>query len=321
MKEFNTEIIKSDLEELESYLVLSINSEVNLATEVSSYLLGAGGKRIRPILSILIAKSHGYEGSEIIKLSSAIELLHSATLIHDDVVDQSDLRRGKKSIHNKWDNAHGVLVGDFIYSKAFQLMAELKNPEIISILSNSTNIISEGEVLQLSLKREDSLSEKDYFNIIGKKTAELFKASTQSASILAGKSKEDSLNDANFGYSLGMAFQVQDDLLDYVGNGSITGKKLGKDFEEGKFTLPLLKTMELVSNQGKIEINKLLLLRNKKNFKKLKVIIQESGAIDDIRAISNDFTDLCINELHKLPQSNYRQALINIVNDLRERSS
>jgi len=321
MKDFNTQIIKQDLKELESYLVLSINSEVDLATEVSSYLVRAGGKRIRPIVSILIAKSHGYAGKELIKLSSAIELLHSATLIHDDVVDQSEIRRGKKSIHNKWDNAHGVLVGDFIYSKAFQLMAELKNPEIISILSNSTNIISEGEVLQLSLKRETSISEKDYFNIIGRKTAELFKASAQSASILAGQSKEDSLNDANFGYSLGMAFQIQDDILDYIGNDSLTGKKLGKDFEEGKFTLPLLKAMQLATDQNKIEIQNILLSRNKKNFKKLKGIIEESGAIEDIRVISNRFTDLCINELNKLPKSDYKQALIRIVNDLRERSS
>ena len=155
------EIIKEELEELEISLLSSIGSDVDLATEVTQYVVDSGGKRIRPVICILVAKMLNYKGSELIKLASSIELLHTATLIHDDVVDQSSTRRGKQSIHNKWDNAHGVLVGDFVYSKAFQLMASFNNPEIIRILADSTNRTSEGEVLQLTFKLQNNLSEKD----------------------------------------------------------------------------------------------------------------------------------------------------------------
>ena len=177
--------VSSEIKDLEDSLIRSINSDIGLATEVSSHLVNAGGKRIRPLICILTAKAFGYSGKELIQLASAIELLHTATLIHDDVVDESISRRGKESIHRKWDNAHGVLVGDFVYSKAFQLMAGLKDSQIIKILADSTNIISEGEVLQLSLKSKELISEDDYFEIIGRKTAELFKASSRSAAVLS----------------------------------------------------------------------------------------------------------------------------------------
>jgi octaprenyl-diphosphate synthase len=145
------DVVSSEMKDLEDSLTQSLSSDIDLATEVSSYLVNSGGKRVRPLVCILTAKAFGYVGEELIQLASAIELLHTATLIHDDVVDESSYRRGKESIHKKWDNAHGVLVGDFVYSKAFQLMASLKNPEIIKILADSTNIISEGEVLQFQM--------------------------------------------------------------------------------------------------------------------------------------------------------------------------
>ena len=154
-------LIEDELNELELSLSNSISSEIKLATEVSNYLVSSGGKRIRPALCILVAKALDYSGEDLIKLASSIELLHTATLIHDDVVDESLTRRGKESIHAKWDNAHGVLVGDFVYSKAFQLMASFENPEIIRTLADATNRISEGEVLQLTLKNQSILSEKD----------------------------------------------------------------------------------------------------------------------------------------------------------------
>ena len=163
-------IIKNELLQLEETLTSSISSDINLATEVTGYVVDSGGKRIRPVICILVAKMLNYKGSQLTKLASSIELLHTATLIHDDVVDQSATRRGKESIHSKWDNAHSVLVGDFVYSKAFQLMASLDNQEIIRILADSTNRISEGEVLQLSLKKKEVLSKKNYFEIIDRKT-------------------------------------------------------------------------------------------------------------------------------------------------------
>ena len=195
-------LISNELEELELNLSNSISSEIQLATEVSNYIVSSGGKRIRPVICILIAKALNYPGGDLIKLASSIELLHTATLIHDDVVDRSILRRGKESIQIRWDNAHGVLVGDFVYSKAFQLMASFNNPEIIRALANATNRISEGEVLQLSLKNEATLSEKDYFEIIQRKTAELFKVSAVTAGILCSSSDEMVAGLANFSSSL-----------------------------------------------------------------------------------------------------------------------
>ena len=182
--------IQKEMEILELKLTEFLSSEVSLATKVASYLVKSGGKRIRPTLAILTGKAFGYKEKSLITLACAIELLHTASLIHDDVVDQSDIRRGKASIHRKWDNAHGVLVGDFVYSKAFQLMSSLENNKIITILADSTNRISEGEILQLTLKKKNKIKEKDYFDIIGRKTAELFKASVQSATLLAKASQD-----------------------------------------------------------------------------------------------------------------------------------
>ena len=202
------DVVSSEMKDLEDSLTQSLSSDIDLATEVSSYLVNSGGKRVRPLVCILTAKAFGYVGEELIQLASAIELLHTATLIHDDVVDESSYRRGKESIHKKWDNAHGVLVGDFVYSKSFQLMASLKNPEIIKILADSTNIISEGEVLQLSLNSKSVISDDDYFEIIGRKTAELFKASSKSGAVLSGASIKEIDSAGDFAYSLGIAFQI-----------------------------------------------------------------------------------------------------------------
>ncbi len=248
-------VICAELEQLENTLAESIYSDIELATKVSGYIVKSGGKRIRPAICILVAKTLGYSKPDLIRLASSIELLHTATLIHDDVVDESLVRRGKESIQAKWDDAHGVLVGDFVYSKAFQLMASFDNPKIIRELANATNKISEGEVLQLSLKTQPNLSEEDYFNIINRKTAELFKVSALTAGILCecAKTELDSLN--NFATSLGLAFQIQDDILDYYGQENLTGKKVGKDFEEGKFTLPIILSHKTMNQKNKTRSN------------------------------------------------------------------
>jgi octaprenyl-diphosphate synthase len=292
-----------------------------LATEISNYLVNSGGKRIRPILCILTARALSYEGTELIKLASSIELLHTATLIHDDVVDQSSTRRGKESIQSKWGNAHGVLVGDFVYSKAFQLMADLKNPEIIKVLANSTNIISEGEVLQLALKSKNIITEEDYFEIIGRKTAELFKAASESAAILSGASKELISSAQSFAYSLGIAFQVQDDLLDYLGDEKLTGKKIGKDFEEGKITLPILKTLELVSSHEKDKIMRQINSTNPGDLKAVINCIKKSGALFEVKKVSDLYTDQCLDALSNFPESIYKLELVSIVSELKGRNS
>jgi len=315
------EIIQKELEELENTLISSISSDVNLATEVTQYVVDSGGKRIRPVISILVAKMLNYKGPELIRLASSIELLHTATLIHDDVVDQSTTRRGKESIHAKWDNAHSVLVGDFVYSKAFQLMASLSNQEIIKILADSTNRISEGEVMQLSFKQKAILSEKDYYEIIDRKTAELFKASAITAGALSSCNQGEFISLTNFAVSLGMNFQIKDDLLDYFGDEKLTGKKIGKDFDEGKFTLPLIIALPLMTSKKQSLVLETLFERNETDFNEIIKMIKETGAIEKVEKICNKFSETCFKELNNFPESDYKTGLIDIVENINTRVS
>ena len=312
-------IIFDELEKLEITLSESINSDIELATEVSGHIVNSGGKRIRPAICILVAKTLGYSEFDLIRLASSIELLHTATLIHDDVVDESLIRRGKESIQAKWDDAHGVLVGDFVYSKAFQLMANFDNPKIIRELANATNKISEGEVLQLSMKKQSNLSEEDYFNIIDRKTAELFKVSAVTAGILCKCTKPeiDSLN--NFATSLGLAFQIQDDILDYFGQENLTGKKVGKDYEEGKFTLPIILSLKTMNQTNKTKLLSLFETRKIKDFAEILALMESEKILEQLQTIFTRYSNECINELKKLPHNQYRDALENIVRNLSSR--
>ena len=312
-------IIFDELEKLEITLSESINSDIELATEGSGHIVNSGGKRIRPAICILVAKTLGYSDSDLIQLASSIELLHTATLIHDDVVDESLIRRGKESIQAKWDDAHGVLVGDFVYSKAFQLMASFDNPKIIRELANATNKISEGEVLQLSMKRQSNLSEEDYFNIIDRKTAELFKVSAVTAGILCkcAKPELDSLN--NFATSLGLAFQIQDDILDYYGQENLTGKKVGKDYEEGKFTLPIILSLKTMNQTNKTKLLSLFKTRKIEDFAEILSLMETEKTLEQLQTIFTHYSNECMNELEKLPHNQYRDALEDIVINLGSR--
>ena len=311
--------IEHDMSVLENSLKEVLSSKIVLATEVANYLVNSGGKRIRPMLTLLIGRALDYQDEKLIKLACAIELLHTATLMHDDVVDQSDIRRGKTSIQKKWDNAHGVLVGDFVYSKAFQLMAELGESNVISVLADSTNKISEGEVLQLSLKGNYLITEKEYLEIIERKTAELFQASAYSAALLAKAKETQTIAVKKFAFSLGIAFQIQDDLLDYMGNQQSTGKKIGKDLSEGKLTLPLIKVLEMC-NKKESEFIKLVISEKKSdNFEKIKKMIESTGALDEVKKLVSKHSSICLNQLNQLPRSPYRQELENLVNNLKQR--
>ena len=312
-------VICDELEQLENTLTESIYSDIELAMKVSGYIVKSGGKRIRPAICILVAKTLGYSEPDLIRLASSIELLHTATLIHDDVVDESLVRRGKESIQAKWDDAHGVLVGDFVYSKAFQLMASFDNPKIIRELANATNKISEGEVLQLSLKTQPNLSEEDYFNIINRKTAELFKVSALTAGILCqcAKTELDSLN--NFATSLGLAFQIQDDILDYYGQENLTGKKVGKDFEEGKFTLPIILSLKTMNQKNKTRLLSLFETRKIEDFDEVLDLMEGEKTTEQLQTIFTHYSDECIHELEKFPHNKYRDALDNIVRNLGSR--
>ena len=312
--------IKPELEELETFLKESINSVIELATEVSSYIVQSGGKRIRPTITILIARALNYQGNELTKLATAIELLHTATLIHDDVVDQSELRRGKISIHKKWNNAHGVLVGDFVYSKAFQLMASLKNKQIIQTLADSTNRISEGEVMQLNFLESKSIKEEDYFEIIGRKTAELFKACAHTAALIAEAEENLVKTSCEFAYALGIVFQLTDDLLDYYGDELRTGKKIGKDFLEGKITLPLIKAYDLANTDDLRLLKGAFETRDEGKLYDVINIISRSGAVKEVEKVTNEYSEKCLNLLDKFQDSIYKESLRAVVTNLKERS-
>ena len=312
--------IKPELEELETFLKESISSDIELATEVSSYIVQSGGKRIRPTITILIARALNYQGNELTKLATAIELLHTATLIHDDVVDQSELRRGKISIHKKWNNAHGVLVGDFVYSKAFQLMASLKNKQIIQTLADSTNRISEGEVMQLNFLESKSIKEEDYFEIIGRKTAELFKACAHTAALIAEAEENLVKTSCEFAYALGIVFQLTDDLLDYYGDELRTGKKIGKDFLEGKITLPLIKAYDLANTDDLRLLKRAFETRDEGKLYEVINIISRSGAVKEVEKVTNEYSEKCLNLLDKFQNSIYKESLRAVVTNLKERS-
>jgi len=309
-------LISKELEDLELKLSESINSDINLATEVSNHLVSSGGKRIRPAICILVAKAFGYKGEDLMRLASSIELLHTATLIHDDVVDQSLIRRGKESIQAKWDNAHGVLVGDFVYSKAFQLMASFDNPEIIRALADSTNRISEGEVLQLSLKNSDVLVEEDYFEIIDRKTAELFKVSATTAGILCSCNEDEIQSLGKFSSNLGIAFQIQDDILDYYGDENLTGKKLGKDFEEGKYTLPVILALKNTSPENRSKLKSLFRSRKQEDFQDVLEILNSANTYEEIQKVFFFYSTICEEELKNVPSNQYRDSLEDIVANL-----
>ena len=310
-------LINEDLKELEISLNESLSSEVSLATEISNYMISSGGKRIRPLISILIARSLGYSGNKLIDLATAIELLHTATLIHDDVVDNSKIRRGKPSVNKKWDIMHSVLVGDFVYSKAFQKMSLLKNPDIINILANSTNKISEGEVMQLALKKT-FLSEKDYFKVIGRKTAELFKAAAISAAVLSNATLVQQNLIKELAFSLGIIFQINDDLLDYFGDSLITGKQPGQDLLEGKVTLPLIKAFKLSGKENQRIIKLSLKKLNEEKFSIIKKIIQDSGALEETIRIRDNYTAIFQKNISLLPKNNFRDYLKETGNEIIE---
>jgi octaprenyl-diphosphate synthase len=231
---------KDDLQQIEQHLDKYITSEVKLIPEVSRHLIDSGGKRFRPLLLLISSRLCGYQGLHRFPLAAVIEFIHTASLLHDDVIDQATIRRGRTSANNIWGNAASVLVGDFLYSKAFKLMSEIGNIDVIRLISKITNIMSEGEVFQLMKCGDINISEEEYLSIIQKKTAVLISAACASGAILGSAlpSKIEGLE--QFGYKIGMAFQITDDTLDYMAKEEDFGKSIGKDLEEGKMTLPLI---------------------------------------------------------------------------------
>lgn len=237
------QVVKSDFEAVNSLIVSELHSEVELVENIGHYIVAAGGKRLRPLLVLLAARACGYRGSDHTRLATVIEFIHTATLLHDDVVDTSELRRGRITANARWGNPASVLVGDFLYSRAFQMMVALENMDIMRIMADTTNIISEGEVQQLINAGNPDTSQQAYLEVVQKKTAQLFEAAARTGAVIANGNPEQQRQLAAYGHHLGMAFQLVDDALDYSGDAEALGKNIGDDLNEGKATLPLIHIM------------------------------------------------------------------------------
>ena len=301
--------VKDDFKALNDNVIQQLHSEVPLIENIGHYLIEAGGKRIRPLLALLCARAFDYQGSQHIHLATVIEFLHTATLLHDDVVDMSEMRRGRPTANTRWGNPSSVLVGDFIYSRAFQLLVEIADMQIMEVMAATTNKISEGEVLQLVNQHNVAASESDYMNVIHNKTAILFAAACQSAAILAGTDSQTQQKLHEFGLQVGMAFQLIDDELDYSGDSSELGKNIGDDLAEGKPTLPLIYVMQHGSDSQKELIGHAIREGGLEHLDSIVAIVRDSGALDYTRKNAEQRIVTAIDCLQAVPASTYRDGL------------
>jgi octaprenyl-diphosphate synthase len=276
-------MLEQEMRKVDAVIAARLVSDVALVNQISHYIVGAGGKRIRPMLVVLFANALGYEGPERYELAATVEFIHTATLLHDDVVDESSLRRGKVTANALFGNAASVLVGDFLYSRAFQMMVSVNQMRVLEVLAEATNVIAEGEVLQLMNMRDADLSVEQYLKVIRFKTAKLFEASARLGAILAGASAAVEESCAVYGRSLGTAFQLVDDLLDYDGSTTELGKNVGDDLREGKPTLPLLLAMARAQPAQKLLIRQAITQAQTSHLAEILEIIRQTGALEATR--------------------------------------
>ena len=284
-------------------------SDVVLINQISEHIVAAGGKRLRPMLTVIAARALGYAGQAHHQLAAIIEFIHTSTLLHDDVVDESDLRRGRKTANALWGNAPSVLVGDFLYSRSFQLMVELDSMPVMRVLADTTNRIAEGEVLQLLHVGNPDTTEADYLRVIERKTAVLFAAATRLSAMLAGAgaAQQDAL--AGFGMSLGMAFQIADDVLDYTADAAALGKNLGDDLAEGKATLPLIHALAHCAPARRETLARIVRECDVDALPEVLAAIRECGSLDYSRQVAQRHARAAEAALAGLPDNRWSQAL------------
>jgi len=314
-------VVSDDFKVVNDLILGQLHSDVNLVETISEYLIESGGKRVRPLLVLLTARCCGYTGDKHTLLATIIEFLHTATLLHDDVVDTSKLRRGRSTANVVWGNAPSVLVGDFLYSRAFQMMVKLGDLNIMSILANSTNLIAEGEVQQLTNARNADLSETNYREVIKAKTAVLFEASSHTSAVLAGVAPEKVSDLRAYGSHLGMTFQLIDDLLDYNGDADKMGKNVGDDLAEGKVTLPLIYAMQNCSEENNKLIRDAVLNNSADNLERIIELVKTSGALEYTQEQAAIEAQRAVKLLDDLPDNIYRQALCDLVQLAADRSN
>ncbi len=304
--------VAEDLMAVDKAVIDDLQSDIPLIKKISDYIVSAGGKRMRPLILLLIARAMGYKGKEHVFLATMIEYVHTASLLHDDVVDETDLRRGKPTASFKWGNPAAVLVGDFMYSRAFQLMVKTGNIRICEIVSGAVNRVSEGEVIQLLNVHDTTVEEKRYFEVIERKTGVLFEAAARMAATISGATKEQEQRLANYALALGTAFQIIDDVLDYRGVEGKTGKTLGTDLREGKMTIPLIYALRACNKEDADEIKEAV-RRGDGDLQKITKILEETGAIDKCIEKAKEVVFSGINEISFLPSSTYKNSLIELL--------
>ena len=303
------EPVAGDFAAVNQLILDQLHSRVPLVEKIGHYIISAGGKRLRPLVVLLSARACGADSSEQHSLAAIIEFLHTATLLHDDVVDTSDLRRGRSTANALWGNAPSVLVGDFLYSRAFEMMVALGNMQVMQILANATNVIAEGEVLQLSKVRDANTDEATYMEVIRSKTAMLFEAASHSAAVLAGAKTDQTEALREFGDALGIAFQLMDDLLDYSGDAAEMGKNVGDDLAEGKPTLPLIYTMRHGTEEQAALVRQAIQKGGTEDITPIREAVTASGALDYTARLAQQHADRAIALLDTLPASEYRDTL------------
>ena len=312
MKDFDDiqTLLKEDLAQTDVLLHSRLSSNVALINQVSSYIISAGGKRLRPLLLLLCARANHYQGEHHRLMAVVIELIHTATLLHDDIVDESSTRRGKNTANEVWGNAASVLVGDFLYSRSFEMMVEPGSMKIMQILSKATNEIAQGEVLQLLNCKNSTLTQDEYYQVIERKTAVLFQAATQIGGILSkvNNTQEQALKD--YGLHLGNAFQIIDDVLDYESDSDTMGKEVGDDLSEGKTTLPMIYALANTSGEDKQLLEDAINNADNTKITKVVQILQSVDAFEYTRKQAKKSADLAKASLDSIDQSPYKDALI-----------
>lgn len=301
--------VDNDFEQVNAVIHRELTSDVPLVEHIASYIVDSGGKRLRPLVTLLTGHALAANRNGLVELAVIIEFLHTATLLHDDVVDTSELRRGRPTANTRWGNGPSVLVGDFLYSRAFQLMVRLQSLPVMNCLADATNVIAEGEVLQLLNIRNPDVTPAEYFRVIQGKTAMLFAAATESAARLSGASDAQVVLARDYGVALGMAFQVQDDVLDYSGDTDRLGKNIGDDLAEGKVTLPLIYALEEADTEGRGLIRKAIREGNEDAAPRINELVSDSNALPRSVEQAERYRDTAIAAAAGLPESPFRDAL------------
>lgn len=306
-------LIAPDMQKVNEAILAQLNSDVMLINQLGFYIIQSGGKRIRPMIALLAAKALNYQGDESITCAAFIEFIHTATLLHDDVVDESDMRRGNPTANAEFGNAASVLVGDFIYTRAFQLMTQLNSLKILQVMSDATNVIAEGEVQQLMNVNDPDTTESNYMKVIYSKTARLFEVATQSAAIVAKATEAQEKALQEYGRYLGTAFQLVDDVLDYSANAQALGKNVGDDLAEGKPTLPLLHAMQQGNPQQAALIREAIEQGGKREIlNEVLAIMAEHRSLDYAMERARAEAQKAVDAIEILPESEYKQALISL---------